>query len=52
MDNLDKILKLVEAGYTKDEISSLLSPEISLRSKRNRKNQKSSCLIRANTLLQ
>lgn len=28
MDNLDKILKLVEAGYTKDEISSLLSPEI------------------------
>lgn len=28
MDNLDKILKLVEAGYTKDEISSLLNPEI------------------------
>ena len=28
MDNLDKVLKLVEAGYTKEEISSLLSPEI------------------------
>ena len=28
MDNLDKILKLVEAGYTKDEITSLLAPEI------------------------
>ena len=27
MDNLDKILKLVEAGYTKEEIGNLLQPE-------------------------
>lgn len=28
MENLDKILKLVEAGYSKEEISTLLTPEV------------------------
>lgn len=28
MENLDKILKLVEAGYSKEEISNMLQPEI------------------------
>lgn len=28
MENLDKILKLVEAGYSKEEISAMLQPEI------------------------
>ena len=27
MDNLDKIFRLVEAGYTKEEINSMLHPE-------------------------
>ena len=27
MENLDKILKLVEAGYSKEEISNMLQPE-------------------------
>ena len=28
MENLDKIFKLVEAGYTKEEISAMLQPEV------------------------